>query len=56
MRPCGIMDHGKVLLERSLAQLQDNMVKMQVVFRDPDARCPPDCRCSTPPGWAASTP
>ena len=30
----GIMDHGKVLLERSLAQLQDNMVKMQVVFRD----------------------
>ena len=30
----GIMDHGRVLLERSLAQLQDNMVKMQVVFRD----------------------
>ena len=30
----GIMDHGKVLLERSVAQLQDNMVKMQVVFRD----------------------
>ncbi len=30
----GIMDHGKVLLERSLAQLQDNMVKLQVVFRD----------------------
>ena len=30
----GIMDHGHVLLERSLAQLQDNMVKMQVVFRD----------------------
>ena len=29
----GIMDKGKVLLERSLAQLQDNMVKMQVVFR-----------------------
>ena len=28
----GIMDHGKVLLERSLAQLQDNMVKLQVVF------------------------
>ena len=23
----GIMDHGHVLLERSLAQLQDNMVK-----------------------------
>ena len=30
----GIMDHGKVLLERSLAQLQDNMVKLQVVFPD----------------------
>lgn len=28
----GIMDHGKVLLERSLAQLQDNMVKLQVAF------------------------
>ena len=28
------MDHGKVLLERSLAQLQDNMVKLQVVFPD----------------------
>ncbi len=30
----GIMDHGKVILERSLAQLQDNMVKLQVVFPD----------------------
>ena len=30
----GIMDHGKVLLERSLVALQDNMVKMQVVFKD----------------------
>ena len=30
----GIMDRGTVLLERSLAQLQDNMVKLQVVFRD----------------------
>jgi len=28
----GILDHGKVLLERSLSQLQDNMVKLQVVF------------------------
>ena len=28
----GIMDRGKVLIERSLAALQDNMVKMQVVF------------------------
>ena len=30
----GILEHGKVLLERSLAQLQDNMVKLQVVFPD----------------------
>ena len=30
----GIMDRGHVLLERSLAQLQDNMVKMQVVFQE----------------------
>jgi len=30
----GILGHGKVLLERSLAQLQDNMVKLQVVFKD----------------------
>lgn len=28
----GIMNHGKVLLERPLDQLQDNMVKLQVVF------------------------
>ena len=38
----GIMDKGKVLLERSLAQLQDNMVKMQVVFRDGMTEVPPD--------------
>ena len=30
----GIMDHGRVLLERSLVALQDNMVKLQVVFQD----------------------
>ena len=30
----GILDRGNVLLERSLAQLQDNMVKLQVVFQD----------------------
>ena len=36
----GIMDHGKVLLERSLAQLQDNMVKLQVVFPDGMAEVP----------------
>ena len=38
----GILDHGKVLLERSLAQLQDNMVKMQVVFRDGMTEVPAD--------------
>ena len=31
----GIMDHGHVLLERSLAQLQDNMVKVQLVTEYP---------------------
>ena len=38
----GIMDHGTVLLERSLEQLQDNMVKMQVVFRDGVTEVPPE--------------
>ena len=38
----GIMDHGKVLLERSLAQLQDNMVKLQVVFKDGMSDVPPE--------------
>ena len=38
----GILDHGSVLLERSLAQLQDNMVKMQVVFPDGMTELPPE--------------
>ena len=38
----GIMDHGKVLLERSLAQLQENMVTLQVVFRDGMDTVPPE--------------
>jgi len=38
----GIMDHGKVLLERSLEQLQDNMVKLQVVFPDGMTEVPPE--------------
>ncbi|MCI2055646.1 MAG: ABC transporter ATP-binding protein [Oscillibacter sp.] len=38
----GIMDHGKVLLERSLEQLQDNMVKLQVVFQDGMNEVPAD--------------
>lgn len=38
----GILNHGQVLLERSLAQLQDNMVKMQVVFPDGVTEVPPE--------------
>ncbi|MBQ9346290.1 MAG: ABC transporter ATP-binding protein [Oscillibacter sp.] len=38
----GIMNHGKVLLERSLEQLQDNMVKMQVVFPEGTEEVPPE--------------
>ena len=38
----GIMDHGQVLLERSLVQLQDNMVKLQVVFQDGMTEVPAD--------------
>ena len=36
----GIMDHGKVLLERSLAQLQDTTVKLQVVYPGEEPRLP----------------
>ncbi len=32
----GILSHGKVLLERSLTDLQDNIVKIQIVFPDGD--------------------
>ena len=38
----GIMDHGRVLLERSLEQLQDNMVKLQVVFPEGVTEAPPE--------------
>ena len=38
----GIMDHGKVLIERSLEQLQDNMVKLQVVFPEGVTDVPPE--------------
>ena len=30
----GIMDHGKMLLERSLSELQDNIVKIQLAYAD----------------------
>ena len=33
----GILSHGKVLLERSLTDLQDNIVKVQAVFPDGEA-------------------
>ena len=37
----GIMNQGKVLLERSLAELQDNTVKLQVVLpRGTSPGCP----------------
>ena len=36
----GIMSHGKVAIERSLTQLQDNMVKLQVVFPEDVERLP----------------
>ena len=38
----GILERGTVLLERSLAQLQDNMVKLQVVFPDGMNEVPAD--------------
>ena len=38
----GMMDHGKVLLERSLIALQDNMVKLQVVFPEGMVDLPSD--------------
>ena len=38
----GIMNKGKVLLERSLSELQDNTVKMQIVFREEEAPTLPE--------------
>ena len=32
----GILSHGKVLLERSLTDLQDNVVKLQLAFAQPE--------------------
>ena len=32
----GILSHGKILVERSLSDLQENLVKMQVVFQTRD--------------------
>jgi ABC-2 type transport system ATP-binding protein len=36
----GIMNKGQVLLERSLSDLQDNTVKLQVAFADGDGEMP----------------
>lgn len=38
----GIMSKGKVVLERSLSELQDNMVKLQVVFKEGMDEVPAD--------------
>ena len=32
----GMLSHGKVLLERSLTDLQDNVVKLQIAFEQPE--------------------
>jgi ABC-2 type transport system ATP-binding protein len=32
----GILSHGKVLVERSLTDLQDNIVKLQIAFDQPE--------------------
>lgn len=38
----GILSHGKVLVERSLSDLQENLVKMQVVFQTKELPRLPD--------------
>ncbi len=38
----GIMDKGRVICERSLSELQENMVKMQVVFKEGFTELPPE--------------
>ena len=41
----GILSHGRVLLERSLTDLQDNVVKLQVAFDSPELPpLPPDLK------------
>lgn len=34
----GIMEHGKLAIERDLTELQENIVKLQVIFRDGSVR------------------
>ena len=38
----GVIDHGKMLLERALSQLQEDFVKVQIVFRPESAPVLPD--------------
>ena len=38
----GILSHGKVLVERSLSDLQENVVKMQIVFQEKELPTLPD--------------
>ena len=38
----GILSRGKVLLERSLTDLQDNVVKLQIAFSQPETPALPD--------------
>ena len=38
----GILSHGKVLLERSLTDLQDNVVKLQIAFQEETPPALPD--------------
>ena len=38
----GILDRGRVLLERSLSELQDNTVKIQIVFNGELPELPPE--------------
>ena len=40
MRSCGILKNGKILLEHSLSDLQENLVKVQMVLPD-GAAVPP---------------
>ena len=42
----GILSQGRVLLERALADLQDNIVKMQIVFQERELPAPEDLAVS----------
>ena len=52
----GIMNKGKVLLERSLSDLQDNTVKLQVAFGGEEPELPPVSTSCITSASAASIP